>query len=99
MIVLPYPSSSKSLLWHLKTFSSTISSRLQYSNAFCIRRSTKSIRLCPPESIFGEHATADTRGQSCDDVGGAAVVVAGSCVGFEVEDMAYIGRTQLSIHE
>jgi len=35
-----------------------------------------------------------------DDIAAAAVVVAEDCVGFEVEDMAYIDRNRpLSIHD
>jgi len=43
---------------------------------------------------------ADTSGKSYDDdVPGPVVVVTERCVRFEVEDMAYIDRTQSSIHE
>jgi len=43
---------------------------------------------------------AATCGKSYDDdIAAAAVVVAEDCVGLEVEDMAYIGRTPLSIRD
>ena len=74
----------------LMTFPSTISSRPQYSIALCIRTPG------PIGVAFGPRNMAVTCGKSYGDDATAVVMAE---VGFEVEDMAYMGQTRPSIHD